>query len=253
MKNPDLLNTMLGKITIRGTSSEKSYQELGLESLKSRRCFWKICHFSKVLNEQSSSYLFDLIPNLNRVRETRHSNNIPAIHTRHNYFKNSFFPSTIPEWNNLDCKFRNSGSLSTFKNNLLNLIRRCANSIFNIHNPYGIKLLTRLRLILSHLRDHKFRHCFQDTLNPLCDYGNDTETTTHFFLHCPSFHTPRQTLLNNIRNINEQILSHGEDQLIQTFLYGNPNCNLTVNRLLLNATIEYLILTERFKCPPFNQ
>ena len=73
----------------------------------------------------------------------------------------------------------------------------------------------------------------------------------HTFLHCPSFHTPRQTLLNNIRNINEQILSHGEDQLIQAFLYGNPNCNLSVNMLVLNA-IEYLISTERFKCPLFN-
>ena len=105
---------------------------------------------------------------------------------------------------------------------------------------------------LNHLRDHKFRHCFQDTLNPLCDCGNDTETTTNFFLHCPSFVTPRQTLLNKIRNNNEQILSHGEDQLIQTFLYSNPNFNLTVNRLILNATTVYLISTERFKCALFN-
>ena len=192
---------------IRGTSSEKLYQELGLESLKSRRWFRKLCHFYKILNEKSPSYLFDLIPNLNRVRETRHSNNIPAFHTRHNYFKNSFFPSTISKRNNLHCKIRNSRSLSMFKTNLLNYIRPCANSIFNIHNPYGIKLLTRLRLGLSNLRDHKFRHCFQDTLNPLRDCGNDTETTTHFFLHCPSFHIPRQTLLNNIRNINEQIFN----------------------------------------------
>ena len=61
----------------------------------------------------SPSYLFDLIPNLNRNRETRHSKIIPAIHTRHNYFKNSFFPSTISEWNNLDCKIRNSESLNS--------------------------------------------------------------------------------------------------------------------------------------------
>ena len=142
--------------------------------------------------------------------------------------------------------------VSIFKKNLLNFIRPSANSIFNIHNPYGIKLLTRLRLGLSHLRDHKFRHCFQDTLNLLCDCGNDTETTAHFFLHCPSFHTPRQTLLNNIRNIKEQILSGGEDQWIKTFLYGNPNFNLTANRLILKATIEYLISPERFKCPLFN-
>ena len=30
---------------IRGTSTEKIYQELGLESLKSRRWFRKLCHF----------------------------------------------------------------------------------------------------------------------------------------------------------------------------------------------------------------
>ena len=83
-------------------------------------------------------------------------------------FKNSFFPSTISKWKNLDCKIRNSGSLSIFKKNLLNFIWPCANSIFNIHNPYGIKFLTRLRLGLSHLCAHKFRHCFQNILNPLC-------------------------------------------------------------------------------------
>ena len=120
---------------------------------------------------------------------------------------------------------------------MLNFIRPCGNIIFNIHNPHGIKTLTRLWVGFSHLHDHKFRHCFEDTLNPLCDCGNDTETTTHFFLHCPSFHTLRKTLLN----INKQLLSHSEDQLIETFLYDNRNCNLTVNRLILNANIEYLI------------
>ena len=201
-------------LAVAGAISGRSSEKLYVESLKSRRWFRKLCHFYKILNEKSPSYLFDLIPNLNRVRETRHSNNILAIHTRQNYFKNSFFPSTISEWNNLDCTIRNSGSLSIFKKSLLNFIGPCANSIFNIHNPNKIKLLIRLRLGLSHLCDHKFRHCFQDNLNPLCDCGNNTETITHFFLHCPSFHIRRQTLLNNIKNINEQILSHGEDQLI---------------------------------------
>ena len=194
-------------------------------------------------------------PNFNRVHETRHSNNIPAIHVRHNYFKNSFFPSTIAEWNKLNWKTRNSGSFSILKKNLLNFIRPFANSIFNIHNLYGIKLLTRLHLGLCHLCDHKFKYWFQDTLNPLCNCGNDTETITHFFLHCPIFHTPRRILLSNIRNINEQILSHAEDQLIQVFLYDNPNCNFIVNRLKLNATIEYLIscITHQFcKYSSFN-
>ena len=176
-----------------------------------RGLFRKLCHFYKLLHKKSPSYLFDLIANLSRVRETRYNNNIPAIHTRHNYFKNSFLPSIISKLNNFDRKIKNSGSLSIFKKKLLSFIQPCVNSIFNIHNSYGIKPLTRLYLGLNYLCDHKFRYCFQDTLNPLRYCGNDTETLTYFFLHCPSFHTPRQTLLKNITNISKQILSHGKD------------------------------------------
>ena len=42
---------------IRGTSTEKINQELGLESLKSRRWFRKLCHFYKIFNDKSPSYL----------------------------------------------------------------------------------------------------------------------------------------------------------------------------------------------------
>ena len=191
-----------------------------------------------------------MIPNLNKVNETRHTNNIPAILVRHDYFKNSFFPSAISERNKLDWKIRNSKNPSIFKKILLNFKRPCPNSIFDIHNSYGNKLLTRLRPGLIHLCDHKFRYCFQDTLYELCEFGNDTETITHYFLHCPRFNTLIQILLNNIRSINEQILSHSED-LIQKFLYADPKCNLTVNRPILNARIEYPISAERFKCPIF--
>ena len=138
---------------IRGTSTEKIYQELGLESLKSRRWFRKLCHFYKIFNEKSPLYLFNLIPNLNRVHNTRLSYNIPPIKLRDDYFKNSFFPSALTEWNKLDLNIRNSESLNTFKKRLLNFIRPCTNSIFDIHNPLGTMLLTRLPLGLSHLRE----------------------------------------------------------------------------------------------------
>ena len=131
---------------IRGTSTEKIYQELGLESLKYRRWFRKLCHFYKMFNEKSPSYLLDLIPNFNRVYNTKLSYNIPPIKVRHDYSKNSFLPSTISEWNKLDLNIRNLASLNTLKKMLLNFIWPCANKIFDIHNPHGIKLSTRLRL-----------------------------------------------------------------------------------------------------------
>ena len=187
---------------IRGASTEKIYQEIGLESLKSRRWFRKLCHYYKIFNEKSPLYLFNLIPNLNRVHNTRLSYNIPPIKVRDDYFKNSFFPSALTEWNKLDLNIRNSESLNTFKKRLLNFIRPSTNSIFDIHNPLGTILLTRLRLGLSHLRE--LRHYFQDTLNHLCECGKDIESTVYFFLHCTNFLITRQTLFPKIRNIDDQ-------------------------------------------------
>ena len=34
-----------------------------------------------------------------------------------------------------------------------------------------------MRLGLSHLANHKFRHNFQDCLNPICSCGQEIETT----------------------------------------------------------------------------
>ena len=158
----------------------------------------------------------------------------------------------MTEWNKLDLNIRNSASLNTFKNKLLNFIRPCASSIFDIHNPLGIKLLTRLRLGLSHLHEHKFRHCFQDTLNPLCECSKDIESIMHFFLHCTDFLIPRQTLFQEIINIDDSILSQSNTQLTQTLLYGNQNYHSSINKLIINSSIEYLISTERFKYSLFD-
>ena len=45
-------------------------------------------------------------------------------------------------------------------------------------------MITRLRVGLSHLRDYKFKHSFQDCLNPTCSRGTELETTAHYLLDC---------------------------------------------------------------------
>ena len=88
--------------------------------------------------------------------------------------------SVINDWNKLDPKIRNSSSYLSFKNALINFIRHSENKIFNINDEVDIKLLTRLRLGFSHLREHKFRYNFADTLNPLCPCNIDPETKIDF-------------------------------------------------------------------------
>ena len=118
---------------------------------------------------------------------------------RTDLFKYSFFLYTVVEWNKLDVIVRNAKSFLIFKNLLLKIGRLIQNSIFKIHDPLGIKLLTRLRLGLSHLNKHRFRHNFQDCLNLLCSCSLEVESSIHFFLHCQHFIQSLQTLLDSVK------------------------------------------------------
>ena len=88
-----------------------------------------------------------------------------------NFFRNSFSPSSIIEWNNLGMKIRNSETISAFKKSILKFIRPSSNSISNCHIPNGIKLITRLRSGHSHLLEHKFRHKFRIILIQFASVG----------------------------------------------------------------------------------
>ena len=231
---------------IRGMSREKTYQELRLESLQLRRWYRKLCLFYKVFKNEHPKYLFNLIPVRSTPYTTRTVGNIPLIKTKHNFFKNYFFPSAIIEWNNLDPNLRNSKSISVFKEKILNFIRPPPNSFFDCHNPKGIKLITRLRLGLSHLREHKFKHSFQDTINPLCNCGQDIESSTHFFLHCPFVINEKRNLLSTIRSLDRKLLDCTDYDLTQTLLFGNTYQISSNNFKIINALIDYMLSSKRF-------
>ena len=66
----------------------------------------------------------------------------------------------MTEWNKLDLNIRNSGSLTSFKSNILKFICPSEDSVFVCNNPKILQLLTKLRLDLSHLQEHEFKHNF---------------------------------------------------------------------------------------------
>ena len=168
------------------------------------------------------------------------------------FFKNSFFPSTVIESNNLDKSIRRSESLALFKKSILQFIQPIPNRTFNCHNPTGIKLITRLRLSLSHLRDHKFKHNFLDCLNRIWCCSKDIETTVHYHLHCPIFSDERLIFFNNIRSIDENVLSGSDSRISETLLFGISSFSNTKNTSILNTTIDYILSTKRFDVPLTN-
>ena len=89
---------------------------------------------------------------------------------------------------------------STQKISLINFTKLSENKISNIHDEVGIKILTRSRLGFIHLREQKFRHNFEGTLNPLCTCSIEPETTMHFFLRCHFYNVIRANLMNDLLN-----------------------------------------------------
>ena len=108
--------------TIKGTSKEKLYNELRLLYLKDRRWMRRLCLFHKIHNLKPPKYLYNLIPSVNRFYDTRSNTNVPPFNCRTEYFKNSFFPNVIPEWNKLDINIKSKTSYTAFKNALLSNI-----------------------------------------------------------------------------------------------------------------------------------
>ena len=105
------------------TSLEKLYNELGMETLEKKRWYRKLCCFYKIYKSHFPKYLFNIIPVTESRYDTRNTNNIPQFKVKHNFFRNSFFPSTVIEWNKFDLNIRDSESLNNFKKSLLKFIR----------------------------------------------------------------------------------------------------------------------------------
>ena len=106
-------------------------------------------------------------------------------------------------------------------------------SLFAIHDPAGVTLLSRLQLKFSHLNEHKFRHNFKDALSPMYDCGSETEVTDHFFLCCPFLAINRQKLLNDLLKLDPSLRNLKDELLLDIILYGSGKYKGTVNLLSL--------------------
>ena len=236
---------------IKGTSKERIYRELGFESLADRRWFRSMFTFWKIVKGISPTYLQNYLLVIQHSRNPTRKNLFSVIPSKTDYFGNSFFPYSVNKWNNLDPVIRNTLKISIFKKSLLKL-RPSQAYVYNVNDYVGLKLLARLRLNLSHLYEHKFRHNFQDTVNTLCSCSLEYESTTHFLLHCPFYNNQRIALFVGIRDIYVTISNLSEDNLINTLLYGNNELyNSETNTRIFNCTICYLKSSERFEVKLF--
>ena len=236
---------------IRGSSRERLYQELGLESLRERRWYRRLVYFFNIVSGNSPEYLCSLLPTKQCSYDLARNNMFRNFNMNTDYFKNYFFPYCVEEWNKLGQALKMSLSISKFKKGLLAFIRSNMRSVYGINDPLGLKLLTRLRVNFSHLREHKFRHNFRDTLNPLCSCDLEIESTNHYLLRCPFYTCIRKTLLDNITDVIGPVSDLSDVKLVNLLLYGNDVYSTRQNFSVLQNTIIFLKSSERFDIPLF--
>ena len=235
--------------TWRGTSREKLYTELGWESLSFRGWSRWLTLFFKIINNFSPMYVKDPIPPLHQSQYSlRGQDVIGRLRARTEKYKSSFYPNCLSEWNKPEPGLRLAPSVAIFKEKFLSIIRPPAKSVFGFHDPKGLSHLTQLRVGLSKLNFHKFKHNFRNTINPMCPKSDGIEDTEHFLLLCSSFDLQRLDLLAGIVELLRpfvQITNLSNDALIQV-INGDQYLSYDLNRNIFELTLRFIHETGRF-------
>ena len=201
------------------------------------------------MNNLIPSYTQEPIPLLRQSKYSlRNQDVIGPIRARTERFQSSFYPNCISEWNRLDQEIRLAPSVAVFKTKLLSKIHPLQKFVFGIHDPKGLSYLSQIRVGLSKLNFHKFKHSFRDTINPMYPKNDGNEDAKHFLLFCPSFDIQRRDLLAGVSELLQplaQINSFSRNAPLQLLLYGDKDLPEDVNKIILQLTVDFIHITGR--------
>ena len=111
-----------------------------------------------------------------------------------------------------------------------------------------LSYLTQLRVGLSKLNLHKFKHNFRDTFNPMCPTDDGIENTEHFLLLCPSFEIQHRNLLARVFALLRPLgyVTIPNEPLTHLLLYGDKDFPNDLNKNILELTLEFIHETGQF-------
>ncbi len=223
---------------VRGTSHQIIYDACNWETLEKRRNTQQLVNMYKLENNLLPPSLTSLLPGQINTRVTynlRNKSNIIGIQAKSNAYKNSFLPSAIQLWNNLDPDTRNLDTLGKFKKKM-NPEKHKIKERHLVGHRKGQIVANRMRMGHSSLNNHLFQNHILET--PDCECGHSHETLKHFFFDCTKHVQARHVMMNSIPEIFEQN--------VNTYLYGCDDINEQLNKELLVAVTTFIVNSGRF-------
>ena len=229
------------------SSKEKLNVELGWETIHDRYHILGLSLFRKIINFDTRplirTYKPEFIPPTN-TRQGPHYKPFPYSNVK---MSNSFFPYFTKLWNSLDKSVTCEPDICIFKTKLKDLYKPRRRKHFNKGSQPGNRLLTRLRLNRSYLKDNSFSIGLSDTTSCFCGYKR--ESTAHFLQDCTRYSLERQALSRQVTEVLPTFPTLGKKQQLDTLLNGfnvdNPDF-WRINTLLQFKVQSYILKTKRF-------
>ena len=219
---------------------EKLLDECRLEPLAYRRKCRRLTMIFKMFRGECPTYLQNMLPEDRMafdVYSLRDLYSFNPVLSNYAYYRCSFLPRSISEWNQLDNNVKAVSSISLFKKSL--------QSKFNV-NPLLVEinrkssiLHTQLRYDCSPLRQHRFRVNLCETRS--CSCGGGYENTRHFLLVCTNYTMERREMFNAIRAVTDRRIS------LKLLLFGHDSLNSDVNNRILESVQRFICDTSRFE------
>ena len=206
------------------------------------------------MNKLTPNYLRELIPFEREVaHDIRNSDRITYPNVHKNYFFQSFIPSTIRLWNNLDQQIKSSPSIDSFKSNTKKII--CPNRLYKPHltgHSRGFIQLSRLRLGLSGLNSHrKSYHFINYSTCPTCNFR--IEDNPHYLLKCPTYAAARAEMIIKVSELvpaalrwYNNLTKANTNLLVNLLINGTQNIPAIDNHIF-NYVSDFIIKTRRFR------
>ena len=176
------------------------YEELSLETLKSRRDRQILLMFHKIINNKTPLYLSQLKPQTVNQRQNynlRRENLFTVPKCRITKYQKSFIPFATTLWNQLP-PFAKILEYDQFKAYLEESIPQ-ENPLFQIGNRRDSINMARLRMNNGNL--NFYLHNINVIDSPRCACGYDSEDTVHYFISCPLYNGPRAVLHTTVSNM----------------------------------------------------
>ena len=223
---------------ISRTSHNVVYKEVGWQTLEERRQRQRLRVMHKTMHGQAPEYLQNTIPvPAGNQRYALREHNIPGFRARTSTFHKSFFPQTIRDWNKLDNKIKDAGTLDTFTSKLDSTLP-IVPKWFSIGDRRLSIIHAKMRMLCSELRDHLFSHIHVAD-SPVCQCGHYRENNKHYLLDCPLYYNERIILLNNLAQINF-------DPTLSNLLHGNEKYTDKCNIQAFGFIQHYIQSSGRF-------